>query len=94
MEDARVRAQQEAQEWTMIMGGNVYRHFKGGLYLVHGVAVNSETAELLVVYSNQDDHCKIWARPLEMFLSLVDKEKYPRARQKRRFERVKAKKDE
>lgn len=94
MEDARIEAQKDAQGWASVMAGNVYRHFKGGLYVVHGVAVHSETAALLVIYSNKDDPGKIWARPLEMFLSLVDKEKYPRARQKRRFERVKAKQDE
>lgn len=98
MEDARIKAQEDAREWTRIMGGNVYRHFKGGLYRVHGVAVHSETAELLVIYSNQDDQRdeppRLWARPLAMFLSPVDKTKYPRARQKRRFEKVKVKQNE
>lgn len=94
MEDARIKAQEDAREWTRIMGGNVYRHFKGGLYVVQGVAVHSETAELLVIYTSKDDPRKMWARPLEMFLSPVDKEKYPRARQKRRFEKVKGKQNE
>ena len=94
MEDARIEAQKDARGWSSVMAGNVYRHFKGGLYVVHGVAVHSETAALLVIYSNQDDPGKIWARPLEMFLSPVDKEKYPRARQKRRFEKVKGKQNE
>lgn len=76
------------------MVGNVYRHFKGGLYFVQGIAVHSETAELLVIYTSADDPGKVWARPLEMFLSPVDKEKYPRARQKRRFEKVKGKQNE
>lgn len=98
MEDARIEAQKDAQGWASVMAGNVYRHFKGGLYRVHGVAVHSETAELLVIYSNQDDPRdeppRLWARPLAMFLSPVDKTKYPRARQKRRFEKVRGKQNE
>lgn len=48
MEDARIKAQKDAQGWASVMAGNVYRHFKGGLYVVNGVVVHSETAELLV----------------------------------------------
>ena len=39
MEDARIKAQKDAQGWASVMAGNVYRHFKGGLYVVQGVAV-------------------------------------------------------
>lgn len=94
MEDARIEAQKDAQGWASVMVGNVYRHFKGGLYFVQGIAVHSETAKLLVIYTSADDPGKVWARPLEMFLSPVDKKKYPRARQKRRFEKVKGKQNE
>lgn len=94
MDDARIKAQKDAQGWAGVMAGSVYRHFKGGLYVVQGVAVHSETAELLVIYTSKDDPQKMWARPLEMFLSQVDKEKYPRAKQKKRFEKVKAVRNE
>lgn len=94
MEDARIEAQKDAQGWARVMAGNEYRHFKGGLYVVQGVAVHSETAELLVIYTCKDNQKKMWARPLEMFLSPLDKKKYTRARQKRRFEKVKGKQDE
>lgn len=33
MEDARIKAQKDAQGWAGVMAGNVYRHFKGGLYV-------------------------------------------------------------
>lgn len=94
MDDARIKAQKDAQGWAGVMVGNVYRHFKGGLYVVQGVAVHSETAELLVIYTSKDEPQKMWARPLEMFVSSVDKEKYPRAKQKKRFEKAKAVRDE
>ena len=40
----------------------------------------------MVIYHRVGDPTKQWARPLEMFLSPVDKQKYPDAAQERRFE--------
>lgn len=34
MDDARIKAQKDAKGWASVMAGNVYRHFKGGLYVV------------------------------------------------------------
>lgn len=51
MEDARIKAQKDAQGWASVMVGNVYRHFKGGLYVVQGVAVHSETADIYKINS-------------------------------------------
>ena len=68
--------------------GHVYRHFKGGLYRVEGVAKHSETLEEYVVYRKLYDDHSLWIRPKEMFLSPVDKEKYPDAMQEYRFEEV------
>lgn len=75
-----------------IQVGGVYRHFKGFIVKVIILAKHTETGEMLVVYEcidtenngNHKDH--IYARPVEMFLSEVDHEKYPDCKQKYRFE--------
>ncbi len=64
----------------------VYRHFKGDYYLVEGVAKFSEDKSDLVIYRKLYEDGTLWARPLEMFLSEVDHEKYPNVEQKYRFE--------
>ena len=68
--------------------GQVYRHFKGGLYRVEGAAKHSETLEEYVVYRKLYGDGSLWIRPKELFLSPVDREKYPDAMQKFRFEPV------
>ena len=66
--------------------GRVYRHFKGDYYLVEGVANDSETGAPFVIYRKLYGDGGLWLRPLEMFLSKVEKEKYPDCPQEYGFE--------
>lgn len=51
----------------------IYRHYKGGLYLVLGLAQHSETAERLVAYVPLSVQVgpRIMVRPYDMFLETV-----------------------
>ena len=66
-----------------VIVGRVYKHYKGDLYIVEGVAKHSETLEDMVIYRQLYNKGKLWARPLKMFLEPVNK---PGVAQKYRFE--------
>ena len=80
--------------------GDIVQHFKREmlneeeraankyLYEIVGVATHSETSEPLMVYRPLYDDGGMYVRPLEMFLSVVDREKYPDVKQKYRFEKA------
>lgn len=85
-----------------LIPGTVVQHFKRKmlteaeradstqyLYEILGVAHHTETGEKLAVYRALYGEGKICARPLDMFLSETDHEKYPQAKQKFRFEPLK-----
>ena len=49
-----------------------YRHYKGNLYEVIGVAKHSETEESLVVYKTLYGDFSLWVRPYEMFNESIE----------------------
>ena len=57
-----------------------YRHFKGGEYLVEGVATHSETREEMVVYRPLYGEGGLWVRPLRMFQESVEHDGAVRSR--------------
>lgn len=72
----------------IVKPGQVYKHFKGYIINILYIAKHTETMEELVIYKH-DKSDEVWARPISMFLSEIDHEKYPDIKQKYRFELVK-----
>lgn len=65
-----------------------YRHFKGKDYQVLCIASDAQTGEDVVVYQALYGDYTIYTRPMSQFLSETDREKYPDAEQKYRFQEI------
>lgn len=66
---------------------NIYRHFKGGYYVVQSLATIESTGEEVVIYQSLQDG-RVWVRPLAVFSELVPEDRVNPTGQKYRFERV------
>lgn len=56
------------------------------LYCIESIATHTETKEKLVIYRALYGNMERYARPYDMFVSKVDKIKYPNIKQEYRFE--------
>lgn len=72
---------------TIPKAGEKWQHFKGHVYKIICIAEDTERINPVVVYQGVDD-CAYWVRPLGMFMSEVDHEKYPDVTWKWRFQKV------
>ena len=80
--------------------GDIVQHFKREtlsdearnankyLYKIIGVAIHSETRDKYVVYQALYDDFGMYVRPYDMFMSKVDRDKYPDIKQEYRFEKM------
>lgn len=49
----------------------IYKHYKGNLYQVLGVACHTETGDHLVVYQSLYGDYRLWVRPKTMFCEKI-----------------------
>lgn len=68
---------------------NIYRHFKGGYYIVQSIATveADRNGEQVVIYQSLQDG-RVWTRPVSSFVEPVPEDKPNPTGQKLRFERV------
>ena len=95
MEREKAGTGREEADAPRLRPGDIVEHFKRGmlecpgeryLYEILSWARHSETDERYVVYRALYGTREVYVRPYDMFMSRVDREKYPEARQEFRFE--------
>lgn len=86
------REEELAELYTVeaLLVGEKFKHFTGGIYVVDGAAIHTETGEIMIIYHNinREHSYEFHACPKDMFLSKVDREERSDTTQEYRFERV------
>lgn len=85
LEEHFVHPKPDYYEQDLPEPGERWRHFKGNVVEIVGIAEGTEYHEQTVIYRYEG---KLWARPLDMFMSETDRAKYPDAEQRFRFMKV------
>ncbi len=84
MENERLKRLDIVQNFKREIDGEGTKY----LYQILDIAIHSETCEKLVVYRALYTPYETWVRPYDMFMSKVDRDKYPDIKQVYRFEKV------
>lgn len=73
------------REWKAF---DLVRHFKGDLYQIIDIGIDTETEQEVIIYKRADNTGNVWVRNRNMFEREVDHNKYPKIAQKWCFEKV------
>ena len=90
LEDSDASKEYVFEDGRVLKAGQRYKHFKkGNIYIVVIPRVyDTEDMKEYVIYRGGDNKRRMWARPIQEFMSEVDKAKYPQATQQYRFELI------
>jgi hypothetical protein len=70
-DDPKAEAQRRIAAMAEPREGQVYRHYKGGLYAIRCVSIMEDTLEVMVTYSS-NRHGGYTTRSLDVFTERVD----------------------
>ena len=83
LEDSDASKEYVFEDGRVLKAGQKYKHFKKeNIYIVVIPCVyDTEDMKEYVIYRGGDNKRRMWARPIQEFMSEVDKAKYPNVKQ-------------
>lgn len=90
LEDSDASKEYVFEDGRVLKSGQRYKHFKKGNVYIVVIPCVYDTDEMreYVIYRGGDNKRRMWARPIQEFMSEVDRTKYPNATQQYRFELI------